>query len=83
MTDNFTCPHCGHDITDLVEAAFHAQRSAAGKAKTEKKLTAQRRNMAKLNESYTAEKRNAAAEKRRQTMAAKMAAREADKKASE
>ena len=74
--NELTCPHCGGDITGIVEAAFRAQRSAAGSAKTEQKTAAQRRNMAKLNDGYTPEKRAAAAEKRRATMAAKRAARE-------
>ena len=66
------CPHCGADITQIVQEVFRAQRSDAGKAKTAKKTAAQRSNMVKLNAAYTPEKRKAAAEKRRATMEAKM-----------
>lgn len=71
MKDKFKCPCCGADITAVVDQAFRAQRSQAGRAKTAKKTAAQRSNMAKLNSSYTPEKRKAAAEKRRATMEAK------------
>lgn len=80
--DKILCPHCGADITDQVHELYAAElrkrAATGGKVRTDKKLTAQRANMAKLNASYTAEKRRAAAEKRRATMAAK-----AQKKASE
>ena len=69
--EKFKCPCCGADITPVIEDAFRAQRSSAGKARTAKKTAAQRSNMAKLNAAYTPEKRKAAAEKRRTTMAAK------------
>ena len=71
MKDEFKCPCCGADITQIVQCAFFAQRSDAGKARTAKKTAAQRSNMAKLNAAYTPEKRKAAAEKRRATLAAK------------
>ena len=81
MKAKITCPHCGQDITDAVHELYAAElrkrAAAGGKAKTEKKLDAQRRNIAKLNAGYTAEKRIAAAEKRRATMAAKKAPKEA------
>ena len=67
----YTCPHCGKDITRIVEEAFRAQRSAAGKARTDKKTSAQKSNMARLNASYSAEKRKAAAQKRLETLKAK------------
>lgn len=69
--EKYQCPCCGADITPVIEDAFRAQRSDAGKAKTAKKTAAQRSNMAKLNAAYTPEKRKAAAEKRRATMEAK------------
>ena len=69
--EKYQCPHCGADITSVIENAFFAQRSDAGKARTAKKTAAQRSNMAKLNAAYTPEKRKAAAEKRRATMEAK------------
>ncbi len=71
MKNTYTCPHCGKDITAIIEQAFFDQRSKAGVARTTKKLLAQRSNMAKLNSAYTPEKRKAAAEKRRATMEAK------------
>ena len=78
--DKLTCPHCGGDITDALQEWYAAElrkrAATGGKAKTDKKLAAQRRNMEKLNATYTAEKRRAAAEKRRATMAAKRAAKE-------
>lgn len=77
MDKGLHCPHCGHDITEAAQEWYadklRERAAVGGKAKTEKKLTAQRSNMAKLNASYTAEKRAVAAEKRRQTMAAKKA----------
>lgn len=80
MQDKLTCPHCGGDITAIAQnwytAELRKRASVGGKAKTAKKLAAQRRNMEKLNSSYTAEKRRAAAEKRRATMAAKKKASE-------
>ena len=66
--EKYTCPHCGKDITQIVDAAFREQRSAAGKAKTEKKTAAQKANMAKLNSKYTPAKRKAAAQKRLETL---------------
>lgn len=76
-----TCPHCGRDITEAAQEWYagklRERAATGGKATTEKKLTAQRRNMARLNAAYTPDKRAAAAEKRRQTMAAKRAAKEA------
>ncbi len=69
--EKYQCPHCGADITSIVQEVFRAQRSDAGKARTAKKTAAQRSNMKKLNAAYTPEKRKAAAEKRRATMAAK------------
>jgi len=74
MEKQFKCPCCGADITQIVDDAFRAQRSTAGKAKTAKKTAAQRFNMDRLNKAYTPEKRKAAAEKRRATMEAKKAA---------
>lgn len=73
MKDEFKCPCCGADITQIVNDAFHAQRSSAGKARTTKKTAAQKSNMQRLNSAYTPEKRKAAAEKRRATMEAKKA----------
>lgn len=66
--NQYKCPCCGADITQIVQAAFFAQRSDAGKARTAKKTAAQRSNMKKLNAAYTPEKRKAAAEKRRATI---------------
>ena len=63
-----TCPHCGEDISAIVEEELRKLRSAAGSVRTAKKTSAQRANMAKLNSSYTPEKRKAAAQKRRETM---------------
>ena len=63
-----TCPHCGKDITDIIEEELRKMRSAAGKIKTDKKQQAQRSNMEKLNAAYSAEKRKAAALKRLETL---------------
>ena len=62
------CPHCGEDITAIVEEELRKLRSAAGSVRTAKKTSAQRANMAKLNSSYTSEKRKAAAQKRLETL---------------
>jgi len=75
MQHTYTCPHCGKDITAIIDQAFRNQRSQAGKAKTAKKTAAQRSNMARLNAAYSPEKRKAAAEKRRATMEAKKESR--------
>lgn len=63
-----TCPHCGEDISAIIEEELRKLRSAAGSVRTAKKTNAQRANMAKLNSSYTPEKRAAAAQKRLETM---------------
>lgn len=62
------CPHCGEDITAIIEEELRKQRSAAGSVKTEKKQKAQKANMAKLNAAYSTEKRKAAAQKRLETL---------------
>lgn len=67
----FRCPDCGAELPpDLVAAIKAAGVSdfhrAAGKAVTEKKRAAQRRNIAAVNASYTPEKRRQAAAKRKE-----------------
>lgn len=62
------CPHCGKDISEIIEQELYQMRSAAGSVRTEKKQEAQKANMAKLNAAYSTEKRKAAAQKRLETM---------------
>lgn len=62
------CPHCGKDITVILEEEIRKLRSAAGSVVTKKKQAAQRKNMEKLNAGYSPEKRKAAAQKRLETM---------------
>ena len=66
----FLCPDCGAELPPELVAAIKAAgvsdfHSAAGRAVTEKKRAAQRRNMAAVNAAYTPEKRRLAAAKRK------------------
>lgn len=66
----YHCPDCGAElppdlVAEIKSAGVFELRSAEGKVKTEKKLAAQRRNMAALNAAYTPEKRRLAAAKRK------------------
>lgn len=67
----FRCPDCGAElppdlVAEIKAAGVSDFHSAAGKAVTEKKRAAQRRNMAAVNAAYTPEKRRQAAAKRKE-----------------
>lgn len=62
------CPHCGKEITELLQEELRKLRSQAGKTRTAKKKAAAQNNVAKINAAYTAEKRAAAAQKRLETL---------------
>ncbi|MBQ9502761.1 MAG: hypothetical protein IJU70_11435 [Lentisphaeria bacterium] len=66
----FRCPECGAElppdlVAEIKAAGVSDFHRAAGRAVTEKKRAAQRRNMAAVNASYTPEKRRLAAAKRK------------------
>ena len=66
----FRCPECGAElppdlVAEIKAAGVFDFRSAVGRAVTEKKRAAQRRNIAAVNASYTPEKRRLAAAKRK------------------
>lgn len=73
VKNNYICPHCGENLAEYISALMAAKGKKGGSSRSEKKSTAGKRNMAKLNAAYTPEKRAAAAIKRLETMKIKKA----------
>ena len=70
--EKHTCPHCGGDISQEIEAAFKERSARGGSAKTEKQIEAHKEAMSKARAAANSPER---LEQKRESMAKARAAR--------